>query len=1031
VSASPAKLHGGHERERVRASSANPLVHTRNYRRIVRLVGLLLAATAPICAAQVKHPFVTVDDQGALVYHVDARGNRIPDFSSAGYGGGGVTLPEVPTRVVVYPEDGDDGARIQAAIEQVAALPPDVNGLRGAVYLPAGRYEIAGQVRITASGVVLRGAGSGEDGTVFVATGRSRRTLIEIAGRHDLTRHRSAHPVSDAYVPVGASELPVRGAADLPAGSRVIVEWRAMPAWIEALGLHEAPARTPYRWRAEDVVLTWDRRIMARKGDRITLDAPLTTALEAAYGEASVSAYTWPGRISNVGVEHLRCVSEFQHPLDEEHAWMAIALDAVEDAWVSDVVAVHFVSSAVHVGEGARAVTVQDCTSLAPVSELGGYRRHAFHTSGQLTLFQRCRSGQGRNDFTVGYFAGGPNVFLDCEAVHNHGRSGSLGSWASGALFDNATIDGGELALDNLETWNGGVGWALANSVVWQSSASVMTVRRPPTANNWAVGVWGQFVGNGWWDQVDEFVQPESLYRAQLARRLGEGAVANLAKREPKRLNEAELHSLTLVATPQAATSPVAASASEWSGERSLVLTNGWLVDASDGALLIGKELPLTWWRGSMMPTRAGDVGPSLTRFAPGRSGPGATDDLEALARAMIARNEVLVRHHYGLWYDRRRDDHQRMRRASADVWPPFYEQPWARSGVGQAADGLSLYDLTRYNPWYFGRLLEFARQARRQGLVLVNEMYFQHNILESGAHWVDSPWRPVNALQDTGFPEPPPFTGDTIKVADWFYDVSHPVRRELHRAYIRQCLANLADQPNVVHTTSGEFSGPLHFVQFWLEVIAEWQAETGRDPLIALSAPKDVQDAILADPKLQPLVDAIDFTYWWRTDTDVYAPRGGENLAPRQHLRKWKGGRATAASLAAMVAEYRERFPDKAVMTGLAQPDPWVFVAAGGSFPALPASTDRRLLVALAHLRPAASARARQWTLARADEWFAAALGGEPLVLDLTHASGEFRVHRIDPRTGAVERSEPSRGGRRLEIASGATGPTVVWITR
>src|SRR5207249_458074 len=164
---------------------------------------------------------------------------------------------------------------------------------------------------------------------------------------------------------------------------------------------------------------------------------------------------------------------------------------------------------------------------------------------------------------------------------------------------------------------------------------------------------------------------------------------------------------------------------------------------------------------------------------------------------------------------------------------------------------GLSRYDLTRFNPWYFSRLHEFAEFGRQKGLVLVNEMYFQHNILEAGAHWADSPWRPANCLQDTGFPEPPPYAEDKrVFMAEQFYDVSHPVRRELHRAFIRQCLANLADEPNVIHTTSAEFSGTLAFAQFWIDVAAEWEAETGKHPLLALSAPKDVQDAILTDPK-------------------------------------------------------------------------------------------------------------------------------------------------------------------------------------
>ena len=43
--------------------------------------------------------------------------NTIPDFSYAGYMGGGVSLPtDIPIEATVTPEAGDDARRIQAAI---------------------------------------------------------------------------------------------------------------------------------------------------------------------------------------------------------------------------------------------------------------------------------------------------------------------------------------------------------------------------------------------------------------------------------------------------------------------------------------------------------------------------------------------------------------------------------------------------------------------------------------------------------------------------------------------------------------------------------------------------------------------------------------------------------------------------------------------------------------------------------------------------------------------------------------------------
>ncbi|HEY0945763.1 MAG TPA: DUF6298 domain-containing protein [Opitutaceae bacterium] len=988
-------------------------------------LGLLVASAD---ASEIKQPFVSAGPDGALTYAADDRGNRIPDFSAAGYGGGGVPLPACPVRVVVTPIDGDDGERIQRAIDHVATLAPDAQGLRGAVLLARGRYEISGQLRITASGVVLRGEGAGEDGTVLVATGTDRRTLIEIEGQNDLAKSGATRAIADDYVPVGAVSFNLADATGLRVGSRVLVERPSTAAWIEALGMNDSGGRQPFAWKPGTLDLAWDRTIIALEGNRITLDAPITTALAREFGGGGVSTYAWPGRISQVGVERLRCISDYNaaNPRDEQHAWMAIALDAVENAWLANVTAVHFVSSAVQLGAGTRAVTVQDCVSLAPVSELGGYRRHTFHTSGQLTLFQRCRAEDGLHDFTVGYLTCGPNVFLDCRATLAHGFSGSIGSWASGALFDNVLIDGASLDLDNRETWNQGVGWAAANSVLWQSSASIIRCRRPPTAQNWAIFVWGEYWGDGWWQHVNEFANPDSLYRAQLAMRRGEQALAAL----PPLAETAAPAGGGGVAVDSLPPLPVAPNASQ-----PLALSRGWLV--SNGALLTGTELDLMWWRGSLLPARAREHAPALTRFTPGRKGRGATDDLDALTDSMVAAGQVSLRHHYGLWYDRRRDDHQMIRRATPEGWPPFFEQPFARSGQGEAWDRLSRYDLTKYNPWYFRRLREFAGLAGQKGLVLVNEMYFQHNIIESGAHWVDSPWRPVNNLQQTGFTEPPPFTGDTIKMADEFYDVTHPVRRELHRAFIRQCLENLAEEPNVIHTLTAENSGPLHFMQFWLDVVVAWEGETGRRPLIALSAPKNVQDAVLADPKRAALIDVIDLTYWWRTDAgDLYAPAGGQQLAPRQHLRLWKKGKPGAASVAAMVREYRERFPDKAVITGLGEADGWAFVAAGGSLPKLPRTTDAALRASLPRLQPLAGATVgnapRTWALGDpAREYFVCSLSGEGVTLDLREARGRFTLRQVDPKTGYVRSSaETIVGGRfvKLTAEAGATG--LWWIT-
>jgi hypothetical protein len=970
---------------------------------------------------------VFLGEGGKLVYSAGPRGDRVPDFSHCGYMGGGVAIPDAPVRVVVPPAKSDNGPKIQAAIDQVSRMPPDERGIRGAVLLLAGRHEVAGGLRIATGGVVLRGQGQGPGGTVLAATGTDRRTLIRVTGKAD-RQIASATPyaVADRYVPVGSSQLRLSHTQGLHVGDTVLVRHPSTIAWITALGMDRFPGQggqAELNWKRGKMDLNWDRVIARIEGNTVTLDAPLTSALDAALGKATVEVYRWPGRITQVGVENLRCESAVDpaNPRDEEHAWMAVTMEAVQNAWVRQVTAVHFAGAAISLWEGCKGVTIEDGESLQPVSEIGGYRRHTFYTSGQLTLFQRCRSEEGIHDFAVGYLASGPNAFVECEAVRAHGYSGPIESWASGVLYDNVTLDGGGLALTNREIDGQGVGWAAANSMLWNCTAPVVTCRKPPTAANWAIGCWGQFVGDGSWRSLNQFVKPASLNRAQLAERRGAEAITAIQRRAiPSEAGEAK------------PVSEVAAPRPHQEASRLLSVRNGWLV--CDGKLLTGTRVGTTWWRGHVLPSRVGEFGRGVTRFVPGRTGPGYTDDLDKLTDSMRARNQVVLEHHWGLWYDRRRDDHQMVRRIDGDVWPPFYEQPWARSGQGTAWDGLSKYDLTRFNPWYFSRLKQLAGLCDRKGLVLLHQMYFQHNILEAGAHWADFPWRPANCLQETGFPEPPSYQNKKrVFMAEAFYDVTHPVRRQLHRAYIRKCLENFAENHNVIHLTGAEYTGPLEFVQFWLDTVREWQAETGKEVLVGLSCTKDVQDAILADPIRGRQIAVIDLRYWWyAADGSLYAPKGGESLAPRQHYRLWEGNKKLApAQTARQIREYRRRFPDKAVLCSVDKTDGWMVLAAGGSIPNLPMETDAELRAALPGMKPVESADG-QWLLAEPGRRYLVHAGPDGRVrLELSGATGTFAARWIDVRTGAAGAKATVRGGDMIDLKAPGSSNRVLWLTR
>ena len=192
----------------------------------------LALAPAALAGAQVEDLRPTVSkvypgSDGKLVYVPDEQGNTIPDFSHAGYLGAGARIPTVPVKETIWPVAGDNTANVQAAIDKVSALPLDKNGFRGALVLRAGYYKMATPVKIQASGVVLRGEGMGDTGTILIGTGNPRRggpaggagTLVMVAARPARLRKTKRSRLSPTITfPLGARSIKVASAARLQAG---------------------------------------------------------------------------------------------------------------------------------------------------------------------------------------------------------------------------------------------------------------------------------------------------------------------------------------------------------------------------------------------------------------------------------------------------------------------------------------------------------------------------------------------------------------------------------------------------------------------------------------------------------------------------------------------------------------------------------------------------------------------------------------------------------------------------------------------
>jgi hypothetical protein len=468
--------------------------------------------------------WVRIGTNGKLQYTPDAKGNRLPDFSMVGYRNGNEAIPNVAVVKTLNAVAGDNLAQIQAAINEVAAMPLNGNGFRGAILLKKGEYNVSNTLNITAGGIVLKGEGTGTADTRVIATRTAQHTLINVAGSGTPAETSGSRKrITTSYVPTGATSFNVESITGFAVGDEIMLRVEPKEAWITLIGM------AAYGWTPSAYRMSYLRTITQIAGNTITVDAPVVDPIDVNYKDGFIYKFTW-NRIQQVGIENIRFSSVYSGTEDENHGWTAISIDKAQHCWVRNSHFYYFGYSAVHVKEWGVNISVLNCQNLDPIAVTTGGRKYSFNLNGQLTLFKDCYTRGGRHDYVTGSTTAGPNAFVNSRADNMRADIGPHHRWATGLLFDNI-IGSGNQNVQNREESGSGHGWAGAQCLFWNCTSPQFIVQQPPQHFNWAIGCKGTVTDNGnWydgspgiWESTGNFVPPQSLYEKQLADRLNTG----------------------------------------------------------------------------------------------------------------------------------------------------------------------------------------------------------------------------------------------------------------------------------------------------------------------------------------------------------------------------------------------------------------------------------------------------------------------------------------------------------------------------
>jgi hypothetical protein len=215
-------------------------------------------------------------------------------------------------------EAGDQTARIQAAIDGMAAEPIDAaTGFRGVVKLAAGTWEVSDTLRLGVSGVVLAGQGPS---TVVKAMesgfDAEQRYVLAVGGAGAAPARAAAEvAITSERVAVGEASFTAADGSSFNAGDDVVVEARWNAAAIAEIGMDaiptcDDPASGCSSWDPAGYTIKFFRVVTAVDGDVITVDLPLTQAIRAAFGGGAIYHYACAGCVAMVGVRGMTFVSE-------------------------------------------------------------------------------------------------------------------------------------------------------------------------------------------------------------------------------------------------------------------------------------------------------------------------------------------------------------------------------------------------------------------------------------------------------------------------------------------------------------------------------------------------------------------------------------------------------------------------------------------------------------------------------------------------------------------------------------------------
>ena len=354
---------------------------------------------------------------------------------------------------------------------------------------------------------------------------------------------------------------------------------------------------------------------------------------------------------------------------------------------------------------------------------------------------------------------------------------------------------------------------------------------------------------------------------------------------------------------------------------------------------------------------------------------------------------------------------------------------PWLRSGPGKALDGGPKFDLSKFDPAYFGRLRARVKAAGDRGIYVVVMLFQGWSIhRQRGPNpWFGHPLNPRNNVQ--GIDGDANGDGEGREV----HTLTKPKITTLQRAYVRKVIDTVNDLDNVLYEIANEAGGYSTVWQYqMIRFVKRCEAGKPKQHPVGMTVQirKGSNKVLFASPAdwVSPNREggydreppAADGRKVILSDTDHHGAK------PYAERREWVWRSFLRGHNLLFLDMYPDQETKQLDRIADARLDPkWE--------PIRQAMGHARTLadrIDLAAMTPRGDLASSGHCLARPGREYLAYLPtGGTVTVDLSAAKGLLTVRWINPRSGESREDRPLFGGRRHTFASPFRGDALLHL--